>query len=219
MDVPCPHAALAALRAFALAPDYPCVMAASTLRMDQMTVRTYAGLGAGAAADLTRDLSAFAAEPDPERGFRSFAAVFGGDTPADEDAFEAQLWETLGAVHAADHMAWDPAVSADPADAAFSFSVGGRAFYVIGMHPNASRPGRRFRWPALLFNAHDQFESLRREGRYDRVRGLIRDRDRALAGSINPMMEDFGTRSEARQYAGRAVPADWQCPFHADRPD
>jgi hypothetical protein len=187
--------------------------------MEQMTVRTYARLGAGAAADLARDLAAFAADPDPERGFRSFAAVFGGDAPPDETAFEAQLWETLGAVHAADRAPWDASVSADPADPAFSFSVAGRAFYVIGMHPNASRPGRRFERPALLFNAHDQFETLRREGRYDRVRGVIRTRDEALAGSVNPMMEDFGTRSEARQYSGRAVEAGWACPFHATRPD
>ena len=217
MPPPCPHGARAALRAFALAPDYPCVMAASTARLDHLDVHTYAGLGPDSAADLARDLAAFAADPEPERGFRTFAAVFGGDPPPDEEAFEERLWQTLAAVHTADDAPWDPSVSSDPAEPAFSFSVGGRAFYVIGMHPNASRPGRRFQWPALLFNAHDQFETLRREGRYDRVRSLIRDRDRALAGSVNPMMEDFGTRSEARQYSGRAVEAGWACPFHASR--
>jgi hypothetical protein len=215
MDAPCPYGARAQLQAFALSPDYPCTMAASTLRLDQATVRTYARLGPEAAADLARDLAAFAAEPEPERGFRSFAAVFGGDDPADEATFEALLWDTLRALHDHDGAAWDPSVSADPASPEFSFSFAGRAFYVIGMHPNASRPGRRFGRPALLFNLHEQFERLRADGRYDRVRGTIRDRDRALAGTTNPMMDDFGTRSEARQYSGRAVGAEWKCPFHA----
>ena len=209
----CPHAARAALHALALAPDYPCTMAASTLRLDQAAVHMYPRLGVADA--LARDLAAFAAEPEPVRGFRSFAAVFGDDAPADEAAFEAALWDTLGALHACDAAPWDPAVAADPADAAFSFSFAGRAFYVIGMHPNASRPARRFGRPMLLFNLHAQFEQLRAQGRYDRVRTLVRDRDRALAGTTNPMMDDFRTRSEARQYSGRAVPAGWQCPFHA----
>ena len=31
------------------------------------------------------------------------------------------------------------------------------------------------------------------------------------------MLADFGTVSEARQYSGRTVSADWQCPFlHKD---
>ena len=42
---------------------------------------------------------------------------------------------------------------------------------------------------------------------------IIRARDRDNAGSINPMLSDFGTRSEARQYSGRAVGDDWQCPL------
>jgi hypothetical protein len=191
-------------------------MAASTLRLDQAAVHTYAVLGAEAAGDLARDLAAFAAEPEPDRGYRSFAAVFGGDAPPDEVTFEAHLWDTLGALHDHDGAPWDPSVSADPDSPAFSFSFAGRAFYVIGMHPNASRPGRRFARPTLLFNLHEQFERLRAEGRYTRVRGVIRDRDRALAGTTNPMMEDFGTRSEARQYSGRAVGADWRCPFHPE---
>ena len=36
----------------------------------------------------------------------------------------------------------------------------------------------------------------------------------ALQGSINPVLSQFGKGSEAIQYAGRAVAADWRCPFH-----
>ena len=28
------------------------------------------------------------------------------------------------------------------------------------------------------------------------------------------MLEDFGTNSEARQYSGRAVADEWQCPYN-----
>lgn len=211
------EAARAALQAHVLANGYPCIMATSVLRRDQITVGTYSALGTAEASDaLAADLAAFVREPEPERGFRSFAAVFGGDAPASEETFEHGLWATLQALHDRDDAPWDSEVSADPASPEFSFSFAGRAFYVVGMHPQASRPARTFRRPLVLFNLHSQFEQLRAEGRYDRVRDVIRGRDRAFAGSINPMMDDFGARSEARQYSGRAVGADWRCPFHAD---
>jgi uncharacterized protein len=85
------------------------------------------------------------------------------------------------------------------------------------LHPNASRPARRFSRPALVFNLHDQFERLREEGRYDRMRERIVERDLALAGSINPMLARHGEVSEARQYSGRKVEAGWRCPFQDPR--
>ena len=77
---------------------------------------------------------------------------------------------------------------------------------------------RRFAWPALVFNPHAQFERLRRDGQFDRLRDRIRDRDVALQGTINPNLSDFGERSEARQYSGRDTSATaWTCPFHANK--
>ena len=35
----------------------------------------------------------------------------------------------------------------------------------------------------------------------------------ALQGEINPMVDDHGQSSEARQYSGREVEEDWQAPF------
>ena len=64
-----------------------------------------------------------------------------------------------------------------------------------------------------MFNLHDQFERLREEGLYERMRERILTRDVALAGSINPMLSRFGEESEARQYSGREVDDDWKCPF------
>ena len=69
----------------------------------------------------------------------------------------------------------------------------------------------------LVFNLHDQFEQLRAEGRYERIRATILDRDLDLAGSVNPMLARHGETSEAAQYSGRAVGPDWQCPFRDPR--
>ena len=108
-------------------------------------------------------------------------------------------------------------VSADPEDPHFSLSFGGEAFFVVGLHPRASRAARRFPRPTLVFNLHDQFERLRVEGRYERMRERIIERDVALAGSANPMLARHGEASEARQYSGRLVDEDWQCPFRDPR--
>ena len=194
-------------------------MAKSVVRTGQYVVRPYAAMDDPASArQLAADLAAYGREPEPEKGVRSFLAVFERPGRVDEATFERLFWATLARVHAADGAPWDPAVSSDPAHPEFSFSVGGRAFYVVGMHPGASRQARRFPRPLVAFNLHAQFEALREAGRYQTVRDTIRARDLALQGSVNPALQDFGTRSEARQYAGRAVADDWRCPFHP-RPD
>ncbi len=97
----------------------------------------------------------------------------------------------------------------------FSLSFGGEAFFAVGLHPNASREARRFRAPAIVFNLHAQFEQLRADGLYEKLRRTILERDEALQGSTNPMLARHGQVSEARQYSGRAVGGDWNCPFSA----
>jgi FPC/CPF motif-containing protein YcgG len=86
-------------------------------------------------------------------------------------------------------------------------------FFVVGLHPRASRLARRFETPAMVFNLHGQFETLRADGRYERLRDAILERDLAASGSINPMLAQHGTSSSARQYSGRVVGGDWRCPF------
>jgi FPC/CPF motif-containing protein YcgG len=96
-------------------------------------------------------------------------------------------------------------------------SFGGEAYFVVGLNPSASRPARRFAYPTMVFNLHDQFETLREDGRYERMRDAILERDRDLAGDINPMLARHGESSEARQYSGRAVDKGWECPFRDPR--
>jgi FPC/CPF motif-containing protein YcgG len=130
------------------------------------------------------------------------------------------MWQRLQSI--ADKDAWlvqqpDERVSGDPEDPHFSLTFGGEAYFVVGLHPNASRPARRFDRPVLVFNLHDQFERLRAEGRYEKMREKIIARDVALAGTPNPMLERHGDASAARQFSGRAVNDDWKCPFRDPR--
>ena len=197
---------------------FPCVGAKSALSRGQLRVIRARDLTSSwNDVDIYSELYAFAARyrADP-RLFQSFAVVFDGPQGLDETQFEHHLWSRVQSL--TDKDDWhgvdtDPRVDSAPDSPHFSLSFGREAFFVVGLHPNASRPARRFEAPALVFNLHDQFERLRSEGNYDRLRSAILDRDEALAGSINPMLAPFGAMSEARQYSGRDVGADWVCPF------
>lgn len=148
--------------------------------------------------------------------FRSFAVVFDGPEDLSEAEFERAMWARAQSL--SDKDVWrgqdyDAGVSPDPANPHFSLSFGGSAFFLVGLHPQASRPARRFPRPAIIFNLHDQFERLRAEGKYEGMREKILVRDEDLAGSRNPMLARHGEASEARQYSGRVVGDDWQAPF------
>ena len=67
--------------------------------------------------------------------------------------------------------------------------------------------------PTIVFNLHEQFVELRATGKFDGVRDKVQARDEQLQGTVNPMSADFGARSEAAQYSGRAVEREWVCPF------
>ena len=146
--------------------------------------------------------------------------VFEQPLDLSEEDFERAIWDRLQSFADKDHwlgQPYDERVSPDPQNPHFSLSFGGEAFFIVGLHPNASRPARRFDYPTLVFNLHDQFERLREEGRYEKMRSTIIERDRKLAGSVNPMLARHGEVSEARQYSGREVSPDWRCPFQDPR--
>jgi FPC/CPF motif-containing protein YcgG len=203
-------------REYVQQPDFPCLGAKSVVRLNSYRLELYGALGSeGDAVTLVSDLASFSEAAVDER-LRAFIAVFPGSPPQDEIEFERRLWRQLQLLHEADpdHGRAAAGVSSDPDDPHFSFSVGGRAFFVVGLNPGSSRVARRFKWPALVFNPHEQFARLREEGRFNGLRSAIRARDMALQGTENPNLADFGERSEARQYSGRQTEADWKCPFH-----
>ena len=212
----------AEFRAFVADPTFSCLAGKGAVRSGGYRLGVYGTLGSrGSARALARDLTAFAADaPDGGTGLRAFAAVFPMRAAGSEEEFERRLWTQLQKLHECDTdtAGWDPKVSDDPVDPHFAFSFAGQAMFVVGMHPASSRRTRRFRWPALVFNPHDQFDRLREEGRFERLRTVVREREVALQGSLNPNLADFGERSEARQYSGRPAEPDWRCPFHRSAP-
>jgi len=207
------------VRDFIAAPSFPCVGAKSALNKGRMQLLEFGELGDESLTPaLHAALMDYARQyPDPGTAPVSFIAVFRQKT-LDERSFEQRMWRQLQALHAHDcahGLPWAADVSDDPEREDFSFSVGGRAFFVVGLHPGASRLARRTPMPCLVFNFHEQFEQLKASGKYTVMQEAIRKRDMALQGSINPVLARFGEASEARQYSGRAVEADWQCPFHS----
>ena len=197
-------------------PAFPCVGAKSAAAQDGIQFFDAGDLrGDGMDDELLQALEAFADRVGPDALFVSFVALFPRTPALDEAAFEAALWQRLQSLHERDRHDWDPTVSSDPASPDFSMSLGGRAWYVVGLHPGASRRARRFGCAALVFNLHSQFERLREDGRYDKMRAAITQRDIAYGGSRNPMLATHGEVSEARQYSGRQVGAQWRCPFSA----
>ena len=208
----------AMMHAMVDAPSFPCVGAKAALARG--TLQVLACNRIDSAWDDLRihdGLMAFAAAyREAPALFRSFAVVFEGPEDLPEAEFEAALWKRVQSL--SDKDVWrgqdyDPAVSPDPENPHFSLSFGGEAFFIVGLHPHASRPARRFGRPAMIFNLHDQFETLRAQGKYEGMREKILVRDEALAGSRNPMLSRHGDTSEARQYSGRVVGNDWACPF------
>jgi len=205
-------------REFIQDPEFSCVGAKSALARGQMRILVARDISS--TWDDMRifpELLEFIREYQAEKTlFRSFAVLFEGPETLTEAEFEHHLWQRVQSL--SDKDAWfgdkhDDRVSVDPDNPHFSLSFGGEGFFVVGLHPGASRIARRFERPALVFNLHDQFQRLRAEGIYDKLRSTILTRDEALNGSANPMLARHGEISEARQYSGREVDTEWKCPF------
>lgn len=201
---------------FILEKDHPCIMAQTVFTMDEVSLNCYTGLGTeGTAKEIWEDLKQYLEGYDFEgNSFQTFIATFPTTEVFSEKEFEELLWKQLQWLNKVDSQPWDPSVSSDPTSSKFSFSVAGKAFYIVGMHPKSSRLARQAPFPTLVFNLHWQFEKLREMGTYRRVRNTIRKRDKKRQGYINPMLQDFGNDTEARQYSGRKVEKNWKCPFH-----
>ncbi len=198
--------------------DFPCVGAKSALALGRLEY--FVGDGFDRTTfdlPLYEAIRRFSNALDPlEAAVQSFVAIFDTPRDLDETEFEICLWDKLQSLHNLDvayGTEWDKNVDRDPASPHFSFSVCGTSYFVVGLHPHASRAARRFSMPTLVFNSHDQFEALRKDGRYSKLQSTIRKKDIDLEGEINPMLANFGNASEAYQYSGRKLDEDWNCPF------
>lgn len=206
-------------RAFISDSEFPCVGAKAALSKGTMHVIVARDLNSNwDDRSIYAGLENIVASYRQNRAlFQSFAVIFQGPRDNSEEEFEQMLWsraESLTNKDVWSGRAQDQRVSSDPNDPHFSLSFNGEAFFIVGLHPNANRPARRFAYPVMVFNLHDQFEQLRALGKYDKMKEKIIERDVALAGDANPMLAQHGTISEARQYSGRMVGTDWKCPFN-----
>ncbi|MEX1190704.1 MAG: guanitoxin biosynthesis heme-dependent pre-guanitoxin N-hydroxylase GntA [Brumimicrobium sp.] len=195
--------------------NHPCLMAQAVFKSQQAVIKEYDKMLSSTTVNgIIKDLKDFLKKYSFEdQEFYSFIAIFSKETIDSEIEFENKLWQLLNCLHVMDKEEWDPSVSKDPTNKEFSFSINGKAFYIVGMHPNSSRLSRQSPYPAIAFNLHVQFVKLRSDGVFKTVRNKIRERDKELQGNINPMLKDFGTDSEVKQYSGRIVNKNWKCPF------
>lgn len=207
-------------RSLILHPQFPCPGAKTAFSRGTYRMGVFEKMADTSSTQLLgQALAAFVAERESmDREFTTFIASFKEKVmPTADCGFTELLWNQLQLLHEIDQSEWDPKVSSDPEAANFSFSFGGCAFFVIGIHSESWRYARRFGWPTLVFNAHDQFERLRARGEFQQFRDTVRKRDVALQGCSNPILEDHGLSSEARQYSGEQLSQEWKCPFHCKR--
>lgn len=196
--------------------SFPCLAAKTAVAREH--VEFFHGSSLDCPADdrsLLQALTRFGQDRQEDSPFRSFAALFPQTPLQSPQVFECSLWRRLQHLHDLDakQSSWDDEVDSDPHSPDFSMSLGGNAFYIVGLHPGSDRRARRFPITALVFNLHRQFEQLRAEDRYERFSEAIIERDVAFHGFANPMLDEHGASSEARQYSGRMVGDDWVCPF------
>lgn len=203
-----------AIKEFIVDGDHPCLMAQSVV--DENTVDTIV-LESSSFKEIKK-LYTFIengvlTKDSDSNVFTSLIAVFPDLEIKDVEEFELFLWDVLYKLNAMDSYDWDPSVSEKLHDNNYSFSIAGSAFYIVGMFPKSPRKARRMPYVSLVFNWHSQFEKLRKMGVFDHVKKRIRQRDKNLQGSINPMLKDFGTQTEAMQYSGKIVDKNWKCPY------
>jgi uncharacterized protein len=150
------------------------------------------------------------------QAYHTAAIIFNSPLDCTAQEFDTQLWARLSSLASIDRSngyKHDQRVDADPLSAKFSFSLKEEAFFVVGLHLTSSRKSRQFKYPTLVFNPHAEFEKLRMLGRYDKMKRIVRKRDTLFSSSVNPMLSDFGERSEVFQYSGIPYDSDWVCPL------
>lgn len=197
--------------------SFTCLAAKAALRRDTLQVRSFGVLGDTATTrSLYDELERFVLHQlDDSEDFAALVALFEGPADMDEREFDRVLWQQLDALHRIDRhrYPWAPDCEPDPESPKFGFSLIEHPFFVVGMHPQASRVSRRSGLPALAFNSHRQFARLKAAGTYAGLQSRIRERELRVQNSINPVLADFGDSSEARQYSGQAHANEWKCPF------
>lgn len=151
--------------------NYPCIAALQSYQRKDYWLKCYENFGGyqerpDLREDLLNNLAEFEKSKSP---YFTFWAVFDDVNNLDEDQFELNMWRELSALSPASNHSRN-----------YCLCIGGRVFFVAGLHPASSRLSRRFPWPALVFNTFEQFETVQ----------------------ANPMVELYSDLWESNQYAG-----------------
>ncbi len=199
-----------------LNPKFPCIMAKTVLKKGHISFNQHHDLGLKATEEILGQIHAFVDDyrRDPKK-LRSFIVCLGDPAYEDFQTFEPVFWDFLRSLNAIDKKTYlpDPRVASSPDSSEFSFSLKGEAFFILVMHPQSPRLARKFIQPTIIFNLHQQFEDLRNKGVFKKVRDAIRLKDKLLQGFINPMLADFGEKSEVFQYLGKKYAPNAPCPL------
>jgi FPC/CPF motif-containing protein YcgG len=208
----------AELEKFIQSKPFSCLGARAALKKDAIIHGHYPSLGDEASARAHyRDLRAYARGLRPtlsDKSFRTFVATF--DEPGgvvDELKYEELLWQHLQFMHDIDSQTFglDQGASSDPAEPNFGFHAAGHSFFLVGMHPGASRDSRRFVTPAIAFNSLMQFMLL--EDKFFTMQDAIRKREATNNGSVNPSFTEYEYAMPSRHFSGRFTEEDWKCPY------
>ncbi len=204
-------------RQFIAGNNFPCVAAKDALAKDNLQIFTAKHFACPADDEhILAFLYHFADTfRNAEKGFHSAAVIFELPVNLSEEMFDIFMWQRLKALKKLDQKSYrhDTRVSDNPLSPDFSFSLKEEAFFIVGLHANSSRPARKFTHPVLVFNPHAQFEAMKTSARYEKMKAIVRKKDIALSGSVNPMLTDFGDVSEVYQYSGRLYDKNWSCPL------
>lgn len=197
--------------------NYPCVAALQSYRRDDYFVGFYDRIGTGLSwRALRKDLGHFIRRQAQSNSvYLTFWAIFPEEKDLSEEQFEQKLWSELSFLTSEEERSfdWKAGATTNPVDKEFCFHLFGEAFFVVGLHPNSSRKGRKFFRPALVFNVFRQFEKLMHENRYDAMVNVNRARDAKFQGEANPMVLAHGEAWESIQFSGKKNPDSWKCPF------
>jgi len=198
--------------------SFPCIGGKAALSMNH--VKCFVALDMASQEEDEKILSFIYQFVDSYRSsnesFHSAAVIFGNSQILSESEFEEMFWSRLNSLATLDRRKYthDKRVDPDPTSSRFSFSLKEEAFFIIGLHPSSTRRARRFTYPAIVFNPHEEFERLKQAGRYESMKKVVRRRDKVSSGSVNPMLKDFGEAPEVFQYSGKQYDSTWKCPLH-----
>lgn len=197
--------------------EYPCVAAIKSYFNDEYEVGLYKDFGSGnSGKNLRQDLQGFLEKLKVSQSpYYTFWGIFPDKKYVEsEEKFETDLWNELSHMTSEETKDLDwQGKTTNPNDKNFGFHLFGENFFVVGLHPEASRKSRKFPWPTLIFNVFSQFQTLRDKSLYDPMVETNRKRDVKFQGDANPMALIHGDDWETIQFSGRKNSSQWKCPF------